>query len=181
MKISQKNIITGVVTVAIFAFIALLIIVFSFSGKKEWPAQIIIKEAHAFATPTGARTAAAFFTIKNGLAEDDALISASSDIANITEIHENIIDPTDGTMMMRKIRALAVPAGEKTKLHPKGHHIMFIDLKQPLTESENFSLTLTFEKSGTQEIDVLVTPMGGAKKDPHKGHNHADHDHGHNH
>lgn len=178
MKKINNHILTGSVSLSIILFSALLLILFMTAGKPSWPDEIVVHDPHAYATPAGAKTAAAFFTLKNGTQMDDKLISASSTIADITEIHENLVDPDDGKMMMRKVPALDVPAGKATKLDPKGYHIMFVNLKEPLVETELFTLTLNFEKAGLKEVDVVIAPIGGAKKS-HKSHKDDDgHDHG---
>ncbi len=137
---------------------------------------IEIKDAYAFATMPGAPTAAAFMVINNISDYDDTLTSAESNVAEITEIHENMIDPDDGKMMMRKIKTLPLPASDDVTLEPKGYHIMFIKLKDPLTMGANFPLTLNFEKSKSQIIDVqIIAPGKEYKSDGHKHH------HGHKH
>ena len=67
-------------------------------------------------------------------------------------------------MMMRKIKKIVVPAKGETVLEPKGYHIMFIKLKQPLTLESEFPLTLTFKESGKTEVDVSVIPPGKKPK-----------------
>lgn len=120
---------------------------------------IKIENPYAFATLPGASTGAAFMVIKN---KDDAdkLISASTPFAEITEIHENLIDPDDGTMMMRKIKGLDISAKDEAILKPTGYHIMFIKLREPLTIGIDVPITLTFEKMGDLEINVPVIAPG---------------------
>lgn len=130
---------------------------------------IKIHEAYAFATMPGGATGAAFMVIENLSNEDDALITASTDVAGITEIHENLIDPDDGMMMMRKIKKIDLPQGEKVTLKPTGLHVMLLKLKSPLTLDSNFPLTLTFEKAGDKIINVNVI-QPGTKPDAHSGH-----------
>lgn len=131
------------------------------------PQDVFIKEPYAFATSDNAKTAAAFMVINNSSLDDDKLISATSDISQYTEVHENYIDPDDGTMMMRKIRFLEVPKNKEVILEPKGYHIMFINLKSPLKIGETFPITLNFEKSGAKNIIVNITAPG---KNPHSHH-----------
>lgn len=133
------------------------------SQEKAKPApspDITIEQPYAFATMPGGETGAAFMILKNGGEADDSLIGAKSDVAQKTEIHENIIDPDDGTMMMRPIKNIAIPSKEEAVLEPKGKHIMLLQLKEPLTLDSKFSLTLVFEKSGEKIIDVQVIQPG---------------------
>ena len=121
---------------------------------------IVTSSPYAFATTENAKTAAAFVTIKNISEKDDKLISANSDIAEFTEIHQNLIDHDDGTMMMRKIPALNIPENGKAILKPTGYHVMFIKLKEPLTIGLDTSLTLTFENMGDLDITIPVIQPG---------------------
>ena len=125
---------------------------------------ITIIDAYAFATPTGSKTGAAFMIIHNASTEEDYLVDVNSDVARINEIHENILDPDDGTMMMRKIKSITVPANGNAILEPPGKHIMLIKLPEPLTMDSQFPLTLVFEKSGEQKIMVDVIAPGSKPK-----------------
>lgn len=118
-----------------------------------------IEKPYAFATLPGTSTGAVFMTIKN-TGENDTLIKAESKVAEITEIHQNIIDPDDGKMMMRKTRTLGLPANTDTILNPTGYHIMLIKLKEPLTIGIDVPLTLTFENMGSIDIKAEVIPPG---------------------
>lgn len=126
----------------------------------EPAAKITIEEPYAFATLPGSVNSAAFMVIKNNGDLDDKLIGVKSDVAKHTEIHENIIDPDDGRMMMRKIKKIEVPQGEQAVLEPKGKHIMFIKLKESLTLDASFELTLMFDKSGEKTIPVKIIQAG---------------------
>lgn len=121
---------------------------------------IIVDDAYAFATLPGSVTGAAFMIIKNDGDIDDILVSVKSDVAKHTEIHENLIDPDDGTMMMRKIKNIAIPSKAKAVLEPKDKHIMLIKLKEPLTLNGSFPLTLVFKESGEKEIQVDIIQAG---------------------
>ena len=108
----------------------------------------------------GAKTGEAFMALTNKGTEDDSLIAAKSSVAEITEVHQNLIDPDDGKMMMRRIKAIALPVNDTVILEPKGYHIMFINLKQALAIGETVPVELIFEKSGTKTINVEVIAPG---------------------
>jgi Copper chaperone PCu(A)C len=78
----------------------------------------------------------------------------------------------DGTMKMRQLTdGLPIPARGSVTLEPASYHLMFLDLKRPLTEGETFPGTLTFEKAGT--IGVTFEVRGtGAGVPKHHGHQH---------
>ena len=121
---------------------------------------IKVDQPYSFGTMPGAKTGAAFMTLTNKGAEEDSLIAAKSSVAEITEVHQNLIDPDDGKMMMRRIKSIALPINETVKLEPTGYHIMFIDLKQALGIGETIPVQLVFEKSGTKTINVEVIAPG---------------------
>ena len=65
-------------------------------------------------------------------------------------------------MEMREVTdGLPVPAGGSVVLGPNEYHLMFLDLKRPLKEGEEFSGALTFEKAGTPRCDVRGRRDGG--------------------
>lgn len=122
--------------------------------------KIFITDAYAFATAPNANNGGAFMSIENADTVNDRLIGAKSNISKITEIHENIIDPDNGRMMMRKIKALDIPQKGSVTLQPKGYHVMFIGLNAPLKIDNSFPLTLVFEKAGEQNITVKIVAPG---------------------
>jgi len=121
---------------------------------------IKVDKPYSFATMPGAKTGEAFMALTNKGTEDDSLIAAKSSVAEITEVHQNLIDPDDGKMMMRRIKAIALPVNDTVILEPKGYHIMFINLKQALAIGETVPVELIFEKSGTKTINVEVIAPG---------------------
>lgn len=123
-----------------------------------------VLQPYAFATIPGARTAAAFMTIKNNGEVDDRLIGAQSPVAGIVEIHQNVIDPDDGMMMMRKIKGLDLKVGEEVVLDPKGYHIMFLDLQESLGIGQTFNLTLMLESGSVVKTKVEIVPPGRTPK-----------------
>lgn len=143
----------------LFALLFLMTMPMAHAQDASVPAIEIISP-YAFATAPGAMNGAAFMVIQNNTNADDTLIAAKSDVAAITEIHQNLIDPDDGMMMMRKIKSLAIPAAGQALLEPKGYHIMVIKLKEPLTLGQTFALSLTFEKAGVIDFNVPIIQAG---------------------
>jgi len=103
----------------------------------------------------GSGNGAAFFTVTNNGAEADRLVSASTTVAAVVEIHE-IVDK-DGLKEMRPLEhGLEIPAGATVTLAPGGYHIMMIGLTEDLNAGMTFELTLTFEKAGEVTVTVPV-------------------------
>lgn len=122
---------------------------------------------HPYAPPTVAeqKTGAVYFRhLSNGGDKLDRLLSASTPVARVVEIHRMTME--GDVMRMRTITALDVPAGKSLEIKQGGPvHLMLLDLKQPLKDGARFPLVLRFERGGEQEVMVWVqTPrnLGGA-------------------
>jgi len=78
------------------------------------------------------------------------LVSASSPVAAVVEIHEMAMEGS--VMKMRAVPALDLPAGKAVELKPGGYHVMLIDLKQQLKPGDTVPVTLVVEgKDGKRE------------------------------
>ena len=127
---------------------------------------------HPYATPTpaGAANGAAYLRgIRNSGDQPDRLVGASTPVARTVEIHRSVID-AQNVMRMRAIDGIPLPPKAELQLRHGGeHHLMLIDLKQPLKDGERFPMTLRFEKAGEREVMVWVqTPRGAAGAHQHK-------------
>jgi periplasmic copper chaperone A len=120
---------------------------------------IQIDGAWARATVAGQKVAGGFVKIDNK-GGADKLLSARADVGAATELHTMSMD--GGTMRMRKVDAIEVPAKATTELKPGGLHIMFIDLKKQLAVGDTVPVTLRFEKAGEVKVDFKVqqAPVG---------------------
>ena len=70
------------------------------------------------------------------------LLSASTPVAGVTEIHE--MKMLGNVMQMRAVPALDLPAGKTIELMPGGVHLMLMDLKGPLSKDAVVPLSLLF-------------------------------------
>ncbi len=125
---------------------------------------IAIGHPHARATVGGQPTGAGYMRLANGGAAD-RLLSASTSVSGAVELHRMTMD--GGTMRMRRIDALELPAGQTVNLEPGGLHMMFVGLKAPLKAGQSFPLTLRFERAGEVVVQVQVEATG-ATAPPHK-------------
>ena len=96
---------------------------------------------------------AVYFVIENGSASEDALLSTSTDVAEVAEAHMSMVD-ANGVASMQMQEAVSIPARETVKFKPGGLHIMLINLKQDLKTGDTFTLTLNFKEAGTIVIEV---------------------------
>lgn len=100
-------------------------------------------------------TAAAFMTVTNGGSADDRLLSASTDVAQVVEIHE--MKDVNGVMKMSPLPdGLPIPAGAAVELKPGGYHVMLFGLKHDLLAGEHYPLKVTFEQAGEVTLEVPI-------------------------
>ncbi|MBK6972017.1 MAG: copper chaperone PCu(A)C [Sterolibacteriaceae bacterium] len=113
-------------------------------------------------TVKGQMATGAFMTIT--ASEAAALVSATSPVAGVVEIHSMKME--DGVMKMRAIPRLDLPAGTPVALDPGGYHVMLMDLKQPLKTGEMVPITLKLEGKDkavtTLEVKAEVRPLNAA-------------------
>jgi copper(I)-binding protein len=130
---------------------------------------ITVEHPWSRATPGGAQVGAGYLTIQNEGDAPDRLVSATAEIAGRTQIHQ--MSMVDGVMKMRELTdGLPVPAKGSVTLEPNAYHLMFLDLKRPLKEGEEFSGTLTFEKAGTVDVTFEVEGTGAKAPEPNDHH-----------
>lgn len=117
------------------------------------------------ATLPNAPVGGGYLTIENTGTEADRLVSATSSFASDVQIHEMGME--GDVMKMRRLEdGLVIPAGETAVLAAGGTHIMLMGLKGALVQGETVTLTLTFEKAGTVEVQLPIIGAA-AKQAPH--------------
>lgn len=133
--------------------------------------EVDIHDAWVRGTVAAQKASGAYMRIT--AAADLRLIGAHSPVAEVTEVHEMVVD--NDVMKMRRIESLEIPAGTTIEFQPQGNHIMLMGLKQALKEGENIPFTLSFERAdGTtleKQIDAPVRPLNAT---PH-GERNMDH------
>ena len=128
---------------------------------------VVIDNAWARATPKGAETGAAYFTIHNNGATPDKLTGGSADFGSV-EIHE--MKSENGVMQMRELKdGLAIPAHGTVRFGPGGYHVMFTHLTKPLEKGSKVTATLNFEHAGAVAVEFPVQAVGAAAPQPMKG------------
>lgn len=113
-----------------------------------------VSHAWTRATAGQAGNAAVFMTIHSP--EADRLLSASAEVARKTGLMTMVI--TGGTMSMRYVGRIDLPAGARVSLDPNGLHVWLEGLKQPLRAGQSFPLTVKFEKAGQRRVEVQIIP-----------------------
>jgi len=110
------------------------------------------------ATPKGAQTAIGYMTIKNNGATPDRLTGGSIDVADHFQLHAMTME--NGVAKMRELSDIEIKPGETIEFKPGGSHVMFVNLKRPLSKGEHISGTLVFERAGKVNIEYGVEGIG---------------------
>lgn len=101
---------------------------------------------------------AMYFDIVNNTSSDDTLISASSDAADLVEVHETYKKDND-RMGMRHVEIVPAPANSTTRFKPMGLHVMLIKLTGDLKTGDTVKAVLTFKNFGEMKISCVVKNM----------------------
>jgi copper(I)-binding protein len=137
-------------------------------------AQVTVKDPWVRATVSQQKATGAFMQITS--AQDAQLVSASSPVAGVVEVHEMTMEKD--VMKMRAMKSLDLPAGKSVELKPGGYHVMLMDLKQQMKEGDTVPVTLVVEgkdkKRSTIEVKAAVKALTTQAKpaDPHSAHKH---------
>ncbi|MBK7867051.1 MAG: copper chaperone PCu(A)C [Ignavibacteriales bacterium] len=97
---------------------------------------------------------AVYAVIKNNSDKADTLYSVSSNLAKVTEIHETY--EKDGSMGMRKVDFIVIPAKKSFELKPGSHHIMLIKLNQDIQKGKKYELTYKFKRAGEIKVSAVA-------------------------
>jgi len=116
------------------------------------------------------RPAAGYMQVHNETGNADAIISASSPMAERVELH--LVTMTNNVIKMRRVAKVPVPANGMVEFKQGGYHLMIFGLKHKLKPGDKLPLTLVFEKAGELKTELTVNPAGKHKQKGggHKGH-----------
>ncbi len=114
-----------------------------------------VEEAWVRGTVDGQRATGAFMTLT--AAVPMRLVSASSAVAGVVEVHEMRME--GDIMRMRPLKYLELPAGKAVELKPGGYHLMLLDLRRSLKAGDGVPIRLQLEHNGkrqTVQVEALV-------------------------
>jgi copper(I)-binding protein len=116
---------------------------------------LVVRDAWVRAADEGGLSAA-YLTIANGTAVDDALTAVGApELATAVSLHETTTGE-DGMTGMHHVPAIAIPASGSLALEPGGYHVMLEGLTHDLVAGETVRLVLTFERAGPVTVDARV-------------------------
>ncbi len=128
-----------------------------------------VVDAWTKATVPGQKVAGVYMEILSPV--DARLTGVSFHLAGSAEIHSMKLE--NGTMKMRPLKGLDLPAGKPVKLEPGGLHVMLFDIERPLRSGEKLPMTLQVEFAGQpmREISIEVSVRkGGEESGGHEHH-----------
>jgi copper(I)-binding protein len=118
------------------------------AGTSALAQTVDVQDAWARASVPGQKATGAFMKIT--ASADTRLVSISTPVAAVAEVHEMKVD--GGVMTMRAVTGgLALPAGKPVELKPGSYHLMLMDLKQPLQKDTAIPITLVFKDAAGKE------------------------------
>lgn len=147
----------------IFTLLTIFLLLFSavmgVAQEEESCSVQYLFNAWARSAMEGMPNGAVFGQLVNIGDEADTLVSASSNVSEVVELHEMMMGDND-TMMMRPVEGgFMVMPNSFVELRPGGYHIMLINLTQELIAGEMIELTLTFENAGEVMVSVPILDM----------------------
>ncbi len=162
----------SIVELSIMASLALTLSSLSAIAHDYAKKDLVIDHPWARPTHSAVVPAAVYFEIVNKGAENDRLLSASTERAKHVELHKTEISDEGVARMSMLKEGIVATANEKTSMETGAYHVMLIGLDARLQAGEKFPMTLTFEKSGDIEVIINVEDRQSKAKDrvDHTGH-----------
>jgi len=133
-------------------------------------AQVSVKDAWVRATVAQQKSTGAFMQLSS--ARPVRLVSVSSPVAGVAEVHEMKMD--GGVMKMRAVESLELAPGQPVELKPGSYHLMLMELKAPIKEGETVPLSLVFEGADKKRetVEVKASARGMTAMQGDMGHKH---------
>ena len=128
-----------------------------------------IEHPYAMPNPTGANQWVIYFRdIKNEGTTPDRLVHASTPIA-AEVVFERVLPPL-GSDKVFALTSIELPARSTTPMRHNlgGYRLLLKDLKQPVKDGDRFDLKLTFEKAGSETVQVYVQSAYKETTEEHK-------------
>lgn len=119
---------------------------------------VTVENSYARAVPPTARNSGAFMLIRNDSDQTRKVVSAKSNISQVTELHKHIND--NGVMRMRRVDAIKIPPHGTVELKPGGYHVMLINLNHPLKPGDPVHIDLTLDDGSVLPIDLEARRIG---------------------
>jgi len=105
----------------------------------------------------------AFAHLTNTSGEDQVIIGADAQIAELVELHE-VVDDGGVNVMQEKEGGFPVAADQRYELNPGEDHIMLMELTEEISPGDLIEITLELESGETQVIEFIAKEFVGAQE-----------------
>lgn len=124
----------------------------SCTGRDD--AAVTVRDAWVREPPGGHPIAAAYMVLENGTDQAVALVGAQSPGVERVEIHT--MSHENGTMRMRQVEQVPVPARGRAALQSGGLHLMLIGMEKAPRQGDEVELTLRFGDGSERRVSAAV-------------------------
>jgi protein SCO1 len=125
------------------------------------PGQLRPSMAYA-PVPVGDGPASLYLTVVNRSSTADTLVSASTWVAGVVEMHRNV--QRAGSMMMERVDVAPILPGDSLVMAPGGYHLMLHDLTKTLASGDTFTVDLEFRRGGRVSVKGVVIPYSALER-----------------
>ena len=115
--------------------------------------------------PAADGAAAVYLVLRNPRREPDALVGASSAVAEAVTLHGYASSAggehgaaDHGMSMMRAVEAIEIAPRDSVRLAPGGYHLMLEGLRHRPTVGDTFTIDLSFRSGRRVAVEALVLP-----------------------
>lgn len=121
---------------------------------------VTVTDAWVKVAKTGAMSAA-FGIVKNPTDKPVTLVAVESAVSPM-QVHEMAM--VDGSMVMRRVEKLTIPAGGQLVLEPGGNHLMMMKLSKPIKAGAMLPVTLTMSDGSQTTFKAMGKVFHGANE-----------------
>jgi periplasmic copper chaperone A len=142
---------------------AWLAALFLLSGAAHAGASATVSVSNAWSRATPPATSVGVVYAELVASEADELIAIeASGVAERVEVHVSSSD--GGTMKMRPLASVMLPARQRVFFQPGGMHVMLIGLRKPLVAGTTIPLTFKFRSAVTVLAEARI--IGPGEREP---------------
>jgi len=122
---------------------------------------VSVSNAWSRATPPATTVGVLYAELVANEADELIAIEAAG-VAERVEVH--VSSNEGGTMKMRPLASVTLPAKQRIRFQPGGMHVMLIGLRKPLVAGATIPLTLKFRSAAVLRIEAKI--IGPGERDP---------------
>ena len=148
--------------------LALQFAILSFAPAFAGQPLVAVDELYVTQPIPGQIAVAAYMRLTNESAQDVHLVSVTTPVARLVQIHTTLHE--GGMMRMRELESLAIPAGRTLELAPMGTHLMLVEIDSGLFASGSIALELHFSDGSSQLVDAPLRAIADMAPQGHQHH-----------